>query len=454
MRTFSLVLVVTAMVACGGDDTHNTPGSPWVFEGDGGGIEGGGPREDEGPPSCDIPFVQLQVDIQNCGGCDLLCNLDDTDRCQEGVCSCGPLLGGPCPTGQDCRAGICVSPDPDGRVCEFDGECQVSEEGDATLEGSWWCIESRCTRTDCTEEVCDGVDNDCDDLVDETLEGLPMTRWCPEGVDFDTLLPPCEQGVQFCQSGEWSPCRGAHLPVREIGTLACDGRDNDCDGCVDGTGPSCTPVRNTTYDIVFVLDRSGSLDEEQAAVIDAMTMFADRFSRPEFRYALVEMPAPPRTDAPVGWSSPWWSHLTQDLTDYDSFIAILPPLLGVVNGDQEPSWDTIAYLGEEFRLTPSWNLDSTRIIIMITDEEGQTLRATHADPADPPESRTVVSEEVMCASLVHGEVLAVVTDPFYNTWFDLCGQMFELTTDAITMADAIATIITDPCEEDLAPTTP
>lgn len=387
---------------------------------------------------CNLPFSRLRVDIGNCGGCGLLCSLDDADRCLDGVCSCG-FRGDGCPLGQDCRGGVCLDPDPTGRVCEFDGDCQDLER----TTGAWYCIESRCTLAHCIEEVCDGLDNDCDDLVDETDEGFPLTRWCPAGYDFDFLNPPCAAGTQFCSGGSWTQCRGEHLPIPESGHLACDGLDNDCDGCVDGTGPLCTSIRNTTYDVVFVLDMSGSMTAEQMAVLDAMTMFAERFSRPEFRYALVEMPAPPSP----GIFSPWWSDLRLDFSDYSTFITELAPLIGMVNGDQEPSYDAIAYLGEEVDLVPSWDPSATRVIIVITDEDGQSTRWLHEGRdlmGDPPEE---VTEFEMCASLVHGEILAVVNDPFFWSWFDLCAEMFTLSEDATTMAENLSTIISDPCEE-------
>jgi len=74
------------------------------------------------------------------------------------------------------------------------------------------------------DETCDGLDNDCDDMVDE---GLSMP------CDTD-----CGQGTQVCEDGEWSECSGG-MPADEI----CDGDDNDCDGSIDegeanGGGPN------------------------------------------------------------------------------------------------------------------------------------------------------------------------------------------------------------------------
>ena len=76
-------------------------------------------------------------------------------------------------------------------------------------------------------ELCDGVDNDCDQEVDEgCLCHSGDTRQC--GTD----VGRCEFGTQTCSvDGEWGACEGGIPPMVE--DCPHNGEDDDCDGKVD-----------------------------------------------------------------------------------------------------------------------------------------------------------------------------------------------------------------------------
>lgn len=82
-------------------------------------------------------------------------------------------------------------------------------------------------------EVCDGIDNDCDNLIDQNTDGssvVPLDT-CDTG-----LVGACAHGVTRCSELGRIVC----LPERGLIAEVCDGEDNDCDGVIDeGTRNRC-----------------------------------------------------------------------------------------------------------------------------------------------------------------------------------------------------------------------
>ena len=112
------------------------------------------------------------------------------------------------------------------------------------------------------QEVCDGIDNDCDGLVDgddTPLFGSDAANYYLDGDgdgygDPSTEVRSCEEPSGMVEDG--SDCDDADAAVNPGATEICDSLDNDCDGAVDGLDDDATGT--TTWYLDYDGDGYGS----------------------------------------------------------------------------------------------------------------------------------------------------------------------------------------------------
>jgi hypothetical protein len=212
-------------------------------------------------------------------------------ECKQGTQSCdsghwGACVGevGPSPEVCDGKDNNC-----DGQIDEgLTQQCGVSNVGQCKMgaqtcqNGNW----SACVGAVYpTPEVCDGLDNDCDGQVDESL-----SRSCGAG--------GCLRGTQTCADGRWGSCSDTSGPAPEV----CNGIDDNCNGRVDeGLARACGC--DCANDRILVVKAKNNQGED----INDFTFLQDRLHQQKVNFDVIDEPANGLTDANLqGYQLVWF----------------------------------------------------------------------------------------------------------------------------------------------------
>ncbi len=129
-----------------------------------------------------------------------------------------------CNNDPDCE---CAPEQSEQRNCGSDkGACVEGSQTRSCGQDHRWGAWSECAGAVApSPEVCDGIDNDCDEQIDEDLTDMGAT--CSTG---DNVLGTCAStGVIICSNGHPTCNATPGSPSTET----CDQLDNDCDGQID-----------------------------------------------------------------------------------------------------------------------------------------------------------------------------------------------------------------------------
>jgi hypothetical protein len=242
MRTVFAVLVPLFAAGCGCGAGKTTGGSAV----DGGGtcepvndVEECNGRDD----NCDGRVdegIDLDTDPFNCGACLNNCDFSNADAtCEGGACVMGDCLDdyydldGDRLDGCEYRCSVDRPTETEENCTDgLDDDCDglVDTDEDPDCGG-------------CVPEICDGKDNDCNEAIDETFDFQNDPQNCGECgnlCEFDHANADCCEGrccIQDCE-GDWVdandiPDDGCECEPSGSPETDCDGLDDDCDGLVD-----------------------------------------------------------------------------------------------------------------------------------------------------------------------------------------------------------------------------
>ena len=155
------------------------------------------------------------------------CTVNDTE---DGACNCIGIAVS-CDDGNPCTIDLCDPqtgcvhlPAPAGTACDDGNPNTINDVCDGT--GS-------CSGTPIQNEVCNGIDDDGDGLLDAADPGLVLVL-CENQVG---VCSGAQKTSNLCVGGAWLTCSladyDAGSPVFEPTETSCDTQDNDCDGLVD-----------------------------------------------------------------------------------------------------------------------------------------------------------------------------------------------------------------------------
>jgi hypothetical protein len=111
-------------------------------------------------PSCTNDDITIGGDTRPIA-CGTVSECGDGEVCVQSGCTVACAADSDCPAGRACVAGVCLA------ECQADSDCATSQ----TCENGMCLAHTTCVPA---AEICDGIDNDCDGVIDNGAT-------CPNG---------------------------------------------------------------------------------------------------------------------------------------------------------------------------------------------------------------------------------------------------------------------------------
>jgi len=213
------------------------------------------------PGICGCNLIDADSDADGVADCDDLC-ANDPDKIAPGACGCGI----PDTDSDSDGTADCVDHCPDDATKTDPGVCGCGVS-DADTDGDGYRIcegdcdnENAAVSPAAVDDTCDGVDNDCDEVVDDDYVPVPTTCGvdlcsnegaidCIDGVKVDTcaVRPPTMVYYDGDLDGYGDPANSQEVCTLPAGYVFIG---DDCDDSDPSTNPGASDMCDTGHNVI------------------------------------------------------------------------------------------------------------------------------------------------------------------------------------------------------------
>jgi len=398
-----------------------------------------------------------QPTLEVCDGIDNDCNgqIDDGINCLctiQDVGSLFPCSESPLLCGQGYKTCECIDP---GCLEIITTECYAA---------CYWLADPPGSNLLCDplvgmplqDELCNNFDDNCNQLIDEDL-----FVGCYSGPEGTLNVGICLPGIMTCKEGAWGgeDPQSVFMPGLCVDEVVpkdeeCNGIDDDCDGIVDWG----EEIPDT--DILFIVDWSGSMNDEIDAVLIALNQFAAHYSlEDKLRWGLIVGPRNSQGSYEerlfmISDISPFPDFLSDFAglgnqgmsTGNEMLLDALYLSLQNISGNALIDLATVQWelgVGESVppkdQFNMSWRPGADRVIIVFSDE----VQQSYMNP-----DITVADITATCQSAPQTKIYTFSTQLMWmwDEISDACGgSFFQLSNNSLEMYNSLMQILDEIC---------